>query len=52
MEDKRRRSSSLGQAVPVLLVCIRHRMCGGNFANWQGSSGLARVDGLERLGML
>ena len=27
-------------------------MCNGSLANWQGSGGLARMDDLERLGML
>ena len=35
MEDRqRRRSSSLGQAVPALEVCIRWEICNGNLPNW------------------
>ena len=53
MVDKcRRRSSKLGQAVPALVVWTRHRMRDGNFANWQGSGGLGRMDCLARLGIL
>ena len=52
MADRwRRRSSSPGYTVTALLWCSGHRMHDGNVAEWHRCGGLARTDGLGRLGM-
>ena len=48
----RRRSSVLGQAVPVLLVWAKCGIHDGNCDAGQGSGVIGRTDGLERLGIL